>query len=145
MNAEAKIAASSPSSVIEALQDLRLGVQADIHCLDDGVEKLAALDFAIVAVANLSTLFEHAKGVVNHAFAGQCPDLSEGLDVRDPDCPVCQALINITNAQAGLPVALAPAPTIPPVIREALEATFEQKPGHLKLVSAAVRELGTNS
>ncbi|AXA80662.1 hypothetical protein CE206_29270 (plasmid) [Achromobacter xylosoxidans] len=38
-----------------------------------------------------------------------------------------------------------PAPTIPQVVREALEATFEQKPGHLKLLSAAVRELGTNS
>jgi len=35
----------------------------------------------------------HAEGRVTHINNGLCPDIIEGHDTRDPECPVCQALL----------------------------------------------------
>lgn len=40
----------------------------------------------------LEVLHANARGTLTHTYAGSCPDGLEGPDVRDPDCPVCQAL-----------------------------------------------------
>lgn len=39
------------------------------------------------------TLISHADGRVSHARQGSCPDEVSGHDVRDDECPVCQALM----------------------------------------------------
>lgn len=77
---------------IQALQDLRLGVELDQQNLVDGAEKLAALDHAIAALTNTPVLIAYAEGRIEHAGSGHCPDAVEGHDSRDSDCVVCQAM-----------------------------------------------------
>ena len=38
-------------------------------------------------------LISHAEGRAPHVGSGACPDAIEGPDTRDPDCPVCAALV----------------------------------------------------
>lgn len=45
----------------------------------------------------LDTLIAHAEGRICRTNAGSCPDIMEGHDVRDDDCPVCQALIAVQS------------------------------------------------
>lgn len=40
-----------------------------------------------------AALVAHAEGWLNHINNGRCPDSIEGSETRDPECPVCQALI----------------------------------------------------
>ena len=44
------------------------------------------------------TLRDYAEGRIDHANAGSCPDSIEGPAVRDPECPVCQALEAVAGA-----------------------------------------------
>ncbi|HHA2757964.1 TPA: hypothetical protein ACOEQX_001202 [Stenotrophomonas maltophilia] len=46
-----------------------------------------------VNLGPVRVLADHAAGRINHANNGLCPDEVEGHDTRDPDCPVCSALI----------------------------------------------------
>ena len=41
----------------------------------------------------IRTLQAHAEGRVMHAGMGMCPDVLEGHESRDSECPVCQALV----------------------------------------------------
>ena len=41
----------------------------------------------------VKTLISHAEGRAPHVGSGACPDAIEGPDTRDPDCPVCAALV----------------------------------------------------
>ena len=43
----------------------------------------------------IKTLMDHAKGIVNHSFTGNCPDRVDGPQSRDPRCKVCQAIKEI--------------------------------------------------
>ncbi len=45
----------------------------------------------------LLQLLQVASASIPHSFNGQCPDVVEGPDVRDHDCPACQALIAAEN------------------------------------------------
>lgn len=47
-----------------------------------------------VDLGPVRVLADHAAGRINHANNGLCPDEVEGHDTRDPDCPVCRALID---------------------------------------------------
>ncbi|MEX2023362.1 hypothetical protein PAE80_06025 [Pseudomonas aeruginosa] len=46
-----------------------------------------------VSESALDTLRKAASGEVKHLNNGLCPDDIEGHEARDPDCPVCRALI----------------------------------------------------
>ncbi len=46
-----------------------------------------------VSADALDTLRRFATGEVGHLNNGHCPDDLEGRQTRDPDCPVCRALI----------------------------------------------------
>ncbi|EOW2059260.1 hypothetical protein [Pseudomonas aeruginosa] len=58
-------------------------------CLDE----LARLNGLTVSESALETLRRSATGKVMHLNNGLCPDAFEGHEARDPDCPVCRALI----------------------------------------------------
>jgi len=45
----------------------------------------------------------HAEGRVTHINNGLCPDIIEGHDTRDPECPVCQALLENHTALPAPP------------------------------------------
>nr|WP_285311284.1 hypothetical protein [Stenotrophomonas maltophilia] len=45
--------------------------------------------------ASWRALIAHAEGRVSHANNGLCPDQVEGHQTRDPECPVCQALLSL--------------------------------------------------
>ena len=42
-------------------------------------------------------LVAHAEGRVMHLGQGLCPDHVEDPDVRDPECPVCRALVTLSQ------------------------------------------------
>ncbi|HGN1450904.1 TPA: hypothetical protein ACKRP6_005215 [Pseudomonas aeruginosa] len=58
-------------------------------CLDE----LARLNGLMVSESALDTLRKAASGEVKHLNNGLCPDDIEGHEARDPDCPVCRALL----------------------------------------------------
>ncbi|EMM8498368.1 hypothetical protein ACK2K9_001658 [Pseudomonas aeruginosa] len=47
-----------------------------------------------VSESALDTLRKAASGEVKHLNNGLCPDDIEGHEARDPDCPVCRALLD---------------------------------------------------
>ncbi|HHK3786362.1 TPA: hypothetical protein ACQTX0_006566 [Pseudomonas aeruginosa] len=59
-------------------------------CLD----ALARLNGLTVSESALDTLRRFATGNVKHLNNGLCPDAFEGHEARDPDCPVCRALLD---------------------------------------------------
>ncbi|HCW0208308.1 TPA: hypothetical protein OW314_006110 [Pseudomonas aeruginosa] len=59
-------------------------------CLDE----LARLNGLTVSESALDTLRKAASGEVKHLNNGLCPDAFEGHEARDPDCPVCRALLD---------------------------------------------------
>ncbi|HGM8136932.1 TPA: hypothetical protein ACKQDT_001251, partial [Pseudomonas aeruginosa] len=59
-------------------------------CLDE----LARLNGMTVSESALDTLRKAASGEVKHLNNGLCPDDIEGHEARDPDCPVCRALLD---------------------------------------------------
>lgn len=59
-------------------------------CLDE----LARLNGLTVSESALETLRKAASGEVKHLNNGLCPDDIEGHEARDPDCPVCRALLD---------------------------------------------------
>ncbi|MGI0560466.1 hypothetical protein ACRCOZ_28955 [Pseudomonas aeruginosa] len=59
-------------------------------CLDE----LARLKGLTVSESALDTLRRFATGNVKHLNNGLCPDAFEGHEARDPDCPVCRALLS---------------------------------------------------
>ncbi|HBO2142207.1 hypothetical protein [Pseudomonas aeruginosa] len=74
------------SSDIAAIHQHSIGWNA---CLDE----LARLNGMTVSESALDTLRRFATGNVKHLNNGLCPDDIEGHEARDPDCPVCRALI----------------------------------------------------
>ncbi|WP_434077746.1 hypothetical protein [Pseudomonas aeruginosa] len=59
-------------------------------CLDE----LARINGMTVSESALDTLRRFATGNVKHMNNGLCPDCLEGHEARDPDCPVCRALLD---------------------------------------------------
>ncbi|MBI8898408.1 hypothetical protein JE005_16825 [Pseudomonas aeruginosa] len=59
-------------------------------CLDE----LARINGLTVSESALDTLRRSATGKVMHLNNGLCPDDLEGHEARDPDCPVCRALLD---------------------------------------------------
>lgn len=66
-------------------------------------------------------------------------DLDE-IAKRETHCKPWGEAVTISRAERDQLVALARI-ALDPRIREAIEATFEQRPGHMKLIAAAVRAL----
>ncbi|WP_216823218.1 hypothetical protein [Pseudomonas aeruginosa] len=75
------------SSDIAAIHQHSIGWNA---CLDE----LARLNGLTVSESALDTLRKAASGEVKHLNNGLCPDAFEGHEARDPDCPVCRALLS---------------------------------------------------
>ncbi|EMY3672581.1 hypothetical protein AAIQ05_000375 [Pseudomonas aeruginosa] len=75
------------SSDIAAIHQHSIGWNA---CLDE----LARLNGLTVSESALDTLSRFATGNVKHLNNGLCPDAFEGHEARDPDCPVCRALLS---------------------------------------------------
>ena len=50
------------------------------------------------------TLIDLAIGKANHIYASSCPDQFDGHEIRDADCPVCQAIDAMRAALDGTPV-----------------------------------------
>ncbi|HBN7710701.1 TPA: hypothetical protein L3597_006242 [Pseudomonas aeruginosa] len=57
------------------------------------LRELARINGLTVSESALETLRRSATGKVMHLNNGLCPDAFEGHEARDPDCPVCRALI----------------------------------------------------
>ncbi|MCV3851707.1 SGNH/GDSL hydrolase family protein [Pseudomonas aeruginosa] len=57
------------------------------------LRELARINGMTVSESALDTLRRFATGNVKHLNNGLCPDDIEGHEARDPDCPVCRALI----------------------------------------------------
>lgn len=64
--------------------------EAEIRRLSD---LLATATGGAVVYARADQLAKIATGELLHDNNGLCPDIVEGHDSRDPDCPACQALI----------------------------------------------------
>ncbi|EPB6958500.1 hypothetical protein [Pseudomonas aeruginosa] len=64
-------------------------------CLDE----LARRNGKTVSASALDTLRRFATGEVGHLNNGHCPDGLEGHETRDPDCPVCRALIDTEKSK----------------------------------------------
>ncbi len=64
-------------------------------CLDE----LARINGLAVSASALDTLRRFATGEVKHLNNGHCPDDLEGRQTRDPDCPVCRALIDTEKSK----------------------------------------------
>ncbi|MCW4650993.1 hypothetical protein [Pseudomonas aeruginosa] len=75
------------SSDIAAIHQHSIGWNA---CLDE----LARINGMTVSESALDTLRKAASGEVKHLNNGLCPDDIEGHEARDPDCPVCRALLD---------------------------------------------------
>lgn len=93
----------SASSEFIALLELGKAVMDDLLRVVDAA--LASLQ----PVTQAQALLDAATGKTPHVFNGLCPDSIEGPDVRDPDCPACQALLGVTQAKSEA-VALLPCP-----------------------------------
>ncbi|HBP6659915.1 TPA: hypothetical protein L6B02_02925 [Pseudomonas aeruginosa] len=65
----------------------------EITGFNDCLDELARLKGKTVSASALDTLRRFATGEVGHLNNGLCPDDLEGRETRDPDCPVCRALI----------------------------------------------------
>ncbi|HCF4509457.1 TPA: hypothetical protein NIF35_003465 [Pseudomonas aeruginosa] len=68
-------------------------VKGQIAQLLNALEELARINGMTVSESALDTLRKAASGEVKHLNNGLCPDDIEGHEARDPDCPVCRALI----------------------------------------------------
>lgn len=84
----------SASSEFIALLELGKAVMVDLLRVVDAA--LASLQ----PVTQAQALLDAATGKTPHVFNGLCPDSIEGPDVRDPDCPACQALLGVTQAKS---------------------------------------------
>ncbi|WP_407334465.1 hypothetical protein [Pseudomonas aeruginosa] len=69
-------------------------VKGQIAQLLNALEELARLNSLTVSESALDTLRRFATGNVKHMNNGLCPDCLEGHEARDPDCPVCRALLD---------------------------------------------------
>ena len=64
----------------------------------------------------------------------------DAIAKRESYCAPFETRVSLTGAERDQLVALARI-ALDPCIREAIEATFEQRPGYMKLIAAAVRAL----
>lgn len=68
-------------------------------------------------------LIAYAENRISHINRGMCPDVINGFDERDPDCPVCQAL-----AAAATPVSAADhLPEAGKMVLVPVDPTMEQR------------------
>jgi len=64
----------------------------------------------------------------------------DAIATREAHCKPFGAAVSLSVGERDALVAMARV-ALDPRIREAIEATFEQRPGYMKLISAAVRAL----
>lgn len=82
------------------------------------------------------TLRDYAEGRIHHANAGSCPDSIEGPAVRDPECPVCQALEAVAGAA---PAAVTPLPAVLEQIAQGWDGCKYDAPGETLDIGADIR------
>lgn len=63
---------------------------------------------AIALADTTQALASVASGQTTHLCHGKCPDALAGFDSRDPECPVCQLLMQIEVSKAADPAPPAP-------------------------------------
>jgi len=59
---------------------------------------------------DVGVLLAFAQGRINHLNRQDCPDEVAGPNTRDPDCPVCQAIIRLSKVRSAMPLELEPTP-----------------------------------
>ena len=108
--------ANEPKSEIEQLEEELESLRARVVVVPDAandrrksahycrgwnacLDELARRNGKTVSASALDTLRRFATGEVGHLNNGHCPDGLEGHETRDPDCPVCRALIDTEKSK----------------------------------------------
>ncbi|HBO4448882.1 TPA: hypothetical protein L4U50_003482 [Pseudomonas aeruginosa] len=81
------------ASTVYAALDARERLFTSPENIQVALEAQSRLNGLTVSESALETLRRSATGKVMHLNNGLCPDAFEGHEARDPDCPVCRALI----------------------------------------------------
>ncbi len=89
----ARVAVVPDASTVYAALDARERLFTSPENIQVALEAQSRLNGMTVSESALDTLRKAASGEVKHLNNGLCPDDIEGHEARDPDCPVCRALI----------------------------------------------------
>ncbi len=89
----ARVAVVPDASTVYAALDARERLFTSPENIQVALEAQSRLNGMTVSESALDTLRKAASGEVMHLNNGLCPDDIEGHEARDPDCPVCRALI----------------------------------------------------
>ncbi|MBG5700389.1 hypothetical protein GHT69_19910 [Pseudomonas aeruginosa] len=89
----ARVVVVPDASTVYAALDARERLFTSPENIQVALEAQSRLNGMTVSESALDTLRRFAIGKVMHLNNGLCPDAFEGHEARDPDCPVCRALI----------------------------------------------------
>ncbi|MDI2373556.1 hypothetical protein OLM81_02100 [Pseudomonas aeruginosa] len=89
----ARVVVLPDASTVYAALDARERLFTSPENIQVALEAQSRLNGMTVSESALDTLRKAASGEVKHLNNGLCPDDIEGHEARDPDCPVCRALI----------------------------------------------------
>ncbi|MBI7277572.1 hypothetical protein JEU36_29805 [Pseudomonas aeruginosa] len=90
----ARVAVVPDASTVYAALDARERLFTSPENIQVALEAQSRLNGLTVSESALDTLRRFATGNVKHMNNGLCPDCLEGHEARDPDCPVCRALLD---------------------------------------------------
>ncbi|MBG4138608.1 hypothetical protein I4929_23760 [Pseudomonas aeruginosa] len=89
----ARVVVVPDARTVYAALDARERLFTSPENIQVALEAQSRLNGLTVSESALETLRRSATGKVMHLYNGLCPDAFEGHEARDPDCPVCRALI----------------------------------------------------
>lgn len=89
----ARVVVVPDASTVYAALDARERLFTSPENIQVALEAQSRLNGLTVSESALDTLRKAASGEVKHLNNGLCPDDIDGHEARDPDCPVCRALI----------------------------------------------------
>lgn len=69
----------------------------DYICAVEGIGEPGATECRSVAGSDIETMIRALTGEIDHDYQGGCP-VQGATDARDPDCPVCQAMVRAARA-----------------------------------------------
>lgn len=95
----ARVVVLPDASTVYAALDARERLFTSPENIRVALEAQSRLNGKTVSASALDTLRRFATGEVGHLNNGHCPDGLEGHETRDPDCPVCRALIDTEKSK----------------------------------------------
>jgi len=87
---DVEVKAETYKQAREDLRELSEQLKRLKHQLIHKIDDLMQINYWLIFVA---------IGEVQHRYAGQCPDETNGYEGRDPDCPACQIIIEAEQAE----------------------------------------------